>query len=160
MIRILFVCTGNTCRSPLAEVAARRIFGDHDDLEFSSAGVAAADGAPASNHAQFVARDRGDGLGAHRSRALDPDLAADADLILTMTRGHAEAARGLLGAEEHDKVLTLAEAAGVRPSVDVDDPIGGTLEDYERTNAQIESMIEALRPRLDALRAGAAGGDG
>jgi protein-tyrosine phosphatase len=159
MIRILFVCTGNTCRSPLAEAAARRIFGDHDDLEFS-AGVAAADGAPASNHAQFVARDRGDGLGAHRSRALDPDLAADADLILTMTRGHADAARGLLGAEEREKVLTLAEAAGVTPPVDVDDPIGGTLEDYERTNAQIESMVEALRPRLDALRAGATRGEG
>jgi len=159
MIRILFVCTGNTCRSPLAEAAARRIFADHDDLHFASAGIAADQGAPASNHAQFVARERGVDLGAHRSRVLDADLAAGADLILTMTRGHADAARRMLGAEASGKVLTLAEAAERSRPVDVDDPIGGTLEDYERTNEQIESMVEALRPRLDALRAGAVRGD-
>ena len=75
MQRLLLVCTGNTCRSPLAVVFARRIAVREDTpVAVESAGISAVDGAPASGHAQFVARDAGADLSAHRSRRLDEAL--------------------------------------------------------------------------------------
>jgi protein-tyrosine-phosphatase len=140
MPRLLFVCTGNTCRSPLAAMLAQRIAAREGmDLEVASAGISAVDGAAASGHAQFVAHDLGSDLSGHRSRRLDADLVRGADLVLCLTSGHRDAIRREWP-ERSERVLTLAEIAG--SGGDVEDPFGGDLEAYERTARQIEELLE------------------
>jgi protein-tyrosine phosphatase len=145
---ILLVCTGNTCRSPMAQVLAGDLLAKRygvaaDDLEavdvrVVSAGIAAGSGMPASPEAVAVLRRRGLDLSKHRSRALSLELLNEADLVLTMTNAHRQA---ILESAAHlaGKVLTLD------PQGDVADPIGGPESAYERAAAQIES---ALRIRL------------
>ncbi|TDF93560.1 low molecular weight protein arginine phosphatase [Paenibacillus piri] len=89
MNRILFVCTGNTCRSPMAEGILRRLAEDHglQHIEVRSAGVAAYDGAPVSGHAAAILKEKG----FHEtltSSALTGDQLNWADVVLTMTSGH------------------------------------------------------------------------
>lgn len=146
MPRLLFVCSGNTCRSPLAMVFARRIAERAGTaVEVVSAGISAVDGAPASGHAQFVARDAGADLSAHRSRRLDEALLRSSDLVLAMTARHREAIRSRWP-DHAARVLTLAEAAGL--DQDVDDPFGGDLEAYERVARQIGGLLGAAWPEI------------
>jgi protein-tyrosine phosphatase len=156
--RVVFVCTGNTCRSPLAEALckarlAARIGCPSDELldrgfHVLSAGLAAAAGGPAADEAVEAARAYGADLAGHRSRPLTADLAAQADHLIAMTRGHllmlAEACRGL----------------GVRPRLlspagaDLDDPIGFPREVYEECARQIWDclgpLVEELAPPSNA----------
>ena len=145
MSTVVFVCTGNTCRSPMAEFLGRRMFGA--GIEVRSAGVGASPGTPASNHAQFVVADRGGDLGGHQSRPLDRALLDRADLVITMTRQHRAAVLALASGRQED-VFTLASLAGT--DGEVADPFGGSLEDYERTCEQIQRLLEAARPAIEA----------
>jgi len=99
-----------------------------------------------------VAREAGGDLENHRSRPIGRvDLDA-VDLVIGMTRRHVDAVRHGIEGEE-PAVLGLAEAAGEDPMLDIEDPFGGGLEDYERCAAQIEPLVRALRPRIERLRA-------
>jgi tRNA threonylcarbamoyl adenosine modification protein (Sua5/YciO/YrdC/YwlC family) len=157
--RILFVCTGNTCRSPLAAALARRatarLLGTSDErvlahgLSFESAGVAAFPGEPASRGSLAAAAEVGIALDEHRSAALDREQIEGAARVFCLGPSHLAAARALAPQRAADIELLDPGGAGIP------DPFGGALDDYRRTRAAIE---RALDRRLDEIFAAIAAG--
>ena len=148
---LLFVCSGNTCRSPLAEAVARREaerrgIGAH--LRVLSAGTGAFPGSPASEGSATVASRHGLDLEAHRSSLLTPELAAEADLVLGMAPGHVLRARAL--APEVPVELLGSYAAGGEGGPEVPDPFGAPVEVYEETYRVIEELVAGALDRLAA----------
>ena len=144
---VLFVCTGNICRSPLAASLLERALKDRGlEVEVTSAGTGAWDGAPASEGAYLVGLERGLDLSGHRARLLSRELVEAADLILTMARHH-RARVDELGGE--GKVFVLGEYAG-KGGDEVSDPFGGDLAIYRDTAQELEALAEAVADRLSA----------
>jgi len=151
--RILFVCTGNTCRSPMAEALFRNIAAEAGlELEIRSAGVAAIPGGAMSDYAQQVLADRGVATDEFRSSAVTAETVDWADLILTMTVSHKQTLVHLFP-KAADKAFTLKEFAA-EPSEsgvadrDVADPFGGTLDDYRACADELEGLLRKLADRL------------
>lgn len=146
---VLIVCTGNTCRSPLAEVMLRRLLeerGMGHTVTVASAGVGTVDGAPAAEGARRVAAERGLRLDGHRTRSVDEDVLARADLILTMEVSHKERLLRRYPRYAH-AVYTLKEYAGVGGSPDVDDPYGGDDARYRAAADEIRALLERVVDR-------------
>ncbi len=143
--RVLFVCTGNTCRSPLAEVLFRDLTRERDDYEVLSAGVGAFSGQPASRHSQELARERGLDLSGHRSRAVTVDLVDDATHIFAMSRGHlADLLDDYPDAEDKMYLVSEFAAEDELRGRDLTDPFGGGLEDYRETLARLERLLPSV----------------
>lgn len=149
-MKVLFVCTGNICRSPLAEALLRRLAEERGraDITVASAGTGAFDGGPASEGSYLVGLENGLDLSAHKAQQLTSELVADSDLILCMSRHHVERARRLGGDE---KAVLLGSYAGLPDDqVEIDDPFGGDIEDYRRTWGQLSELMVEVLERIPA----------
>ena len=147
MKRILFVCSGNTCRSPLAEALARKVFartGLH--VEVASAGVSAMEGVPASENSIGVARSHRLDLSGHRARLLSGEMVRGADLIVTMGRRHLDT----VGVIEPDALTYTRLLTDFCDDIegDIADPIGSDQATYERTYLTIAKCVEGMAERL------------
>ena len=146
--KILLVCTGNICRSPLAAAWLQRALTERgvEGMDVSSAGTGAWDGAPVSEGAYLVGLERGLDLSAHRARLLTRELIEQADLVLTMARHH-RARVDELGGE--GRVFVLGEYAGREgDEAEVSDPFGGDLEVYRDTCVELQALVEAAVERI------------
>jgi protein-tyrosine-phosphatase len=153
-MEILFVCTGNICRSPMAEglmahmLAARSMGG----FRVRSAGTVALDGRPAEPHAVVAARELGADIADHRARSLDPAMALQADLILVMEQGQAELIARVLPTDQQAQRLRLLGAyIPDRPSAEIDDPYGLPLDAYRSCARSIQQCLTAVLEQIGRM---------
>lgn len=138
---ILFVCTANQCRSPMAEAMMKDYIKRMDlptNWVVQSAGTWAENGHPATPSGVKAMAHRGLDTSLHRSQSITKDLLSQFDLILTMESGHKEAIQ-IEFPEFSKKVFMLSEMSG--PAINIEDPIGGTFEDYLNTANEIDEWI-------------------
>jgi glycine hydroxymethyltransferase len=131
MKTILFICTGNVCRSPMAEALFRRVTDGRGAFRVLSAGLGALDGQPPTSHSVTAMRELGLDISGQRSRMLTTELVRMADYIFGMTRGHVETVALLYPAAAEKTFLLREFDESLDPyEKDISDPIGSSYEVY------------------------------
>ncbi len=141
MKKILLVCSGNTCRSPMAQAMLQQMLRNTHNKEITvkSAGLYTSDGLPASEAARLVMEEMGLDLSGHTSQKVNEALMAETELVLTMTE---EQRQNLAAAfpQKKQQIFTLGEFSG-QPGGDIDDPYGMDLEKYRKVSQELEEIL-------------------
>ncbi len=158
MPSVLFVCTANRCRSPMAAALFAKLIGQgrrRGDCRVDSAGTWAAEGTPATPFARQVMRERGLDLSGHRSKRISGELLRESDLVLVMEDGHREAL-SIEFPESAGRIHVLSTLAGERYSLF--DPEDGTLESHRILADELTDLLQRGLPRIHLLLAQAGAG--
>lgn len=148
---VLFVCTGNTCRSPMAEGLFRQATKELDGYKSSSAGVAASKGAPCNPETAALLKRRGIDLDDFSSRMVTRDMLAAATHIFTMTQGHLQTLESRFPefSDKYYLVCEFVEIPGEGIGTDVPDPIGLGRRAYEEVAEMFDLAIPAILGYID-----------
>jgi len=141
--KILFVCTGNLCRSPMAEALFRHRMGKNSGWEATSAGTYAAGGHPASENAVMALKELKVDLSKHRSQPLTAEVVESADIIVTMTAEHRHHILDNFPAVGN-RVFLIKSFGTSKVPADVSDPFGGSLNTYKRIRDEIDRALSDL----------------
>jgi protein-tyrosine-phosphatase len=143
MKKMLFVCTGNTCRSPMAEALFLHRLGKKHEWAASSAGIYAGAGSPASGNAMAVMKELEVDLESHESQPLTAGLVQEADLIVTMTANHRSEIHQDFP-EVGNRVFLIKSFGTSKVPADISDPYGGSLNVYRNTRDEIDRALSDL----------------
>ena len=152
MKKILFICTGNICRSPMAEGFFRELMQEQGGYEALSAGLGAIDGASPSVHSVTAMQELGIDITAQRSAQITPEMVAESDYIFGLASGHVDNIIRFFP-QARERVFLLREFVEALPAdrKDIADPIGGDLAIYKVCRNQIKEGITALPTKTPAI---------
>ncbi|OGO12861.1 MAG: hypothetical protein A2Y53_07365 [Chloroflexi bacterium RBG_16_47_49] len=151
MPSILIVCTANICRSPMAEAILKRLVSERPDAEqwfIRSAGTWAVEGFHAASLSQYTMQMMGMDISSHQSQPVTLELIEQFDLILTMENDQKEGMVAQFG-QYADRIFMLSEMVGL--TLDISDPIGGELVDYQETAQWLEHLLSDGLERINLL---------
>lgn len=142
-MKILFVCTGNTCRSPMAAALMNKIAEDNDmDVKCTSAGIFVRPKDKISKNAVLAMKDYGIDISSHTARQLSEEMINETDLLLTMTDGH----KAMISSIAPDKIYTICEYAGYEG--EIHDPFGGDKNLYKQVADDIYDCLTDIAEKI------------
>lgn len=146
-MNILFVCTANTCRSPMASVLFEKLALENNlDVKIQSAGLFAQEGEKASPQAICAVKKYDCDLDFHRSQPITNELILQSDIIITMTDAH----KMILGDVAGEKTVTICELAGIDD--EIEDPYGGDVDDYIQTCDMLYVALTQIADKLEQIQ--------